>query len=78
MSDLSKWSDAELWQALADTGEVMSNLGKYQKYLAIGEVLPKDHASRVELVISNIREASVLRQRYDEYLGELERRYKGK
>jgi hypothetical protein len=61
MSDLSKQSDGEIWQALADTAEAMSNLGKYQKYLAIGEVLPKDHASRVELVISNIREASVLR-----------------
>jgi hypothetical protein len=68
-------TDDALWAGMADALEGMTNITKYQKTLAAGQGLPKDHDTRVQLMVANLHLMENLREQYDGCFAELQHRY---
>ena len=71
-------TDDELWRGMAKNSGAMSQIAKNQIDLAEGRIGMKDTDTRVQLMISNVRQIADLRREYDDYFAELQQRYPGK
>ena len=70
----SRLSDAQLSQLAHETNAALAAYVKYQNFLATGAGLPKDDASRIELMELNVKMADRLRRELDELTAELSKR----
>jgi hypothetical protein len=67
-------STDELWIALADSIERMSNILKTQKAIAAGTVGPRDFNDRLEKMIYAVETMQQERNRYDKIWTEIQNR----